>query len=66
MSITHQAILDAIEAYKTENSKFVEKEVTASAARARSALGDLAKLAKVRRAEIQDTKNERQAAKKSK
>lgn len=57
MSATHQAILDAIEAYVAEHSKFEEKGVKASAARARSALGDLAKLAKVRRAEIQETKN---------
>lgn len=64
MSATHQEILDAIEAYKSEHSKFEEKGVAASAARARSALGNLAKLAKVRRAEIQETKNVRQAAKK--
>lgn len=57
MSTTHEAILDAIEAYKFENSKFVEKGVKASAARARASLGSLSKLAKVRRAEIQDTKN---------
>lgn len=63
MSATHQAILDAIEAYTSENSKFEEKEVAASAARARSALGDLAKLAKVRRAEIQEKKLARKAAK---
>lgn len=58
MSTTHQAILDAIEAYKVEHSKFEDKEVKASAARARSALGDLAKLAKIRRSEIQDKKNQ--------
>ena len=37
--------------------KFEGKGVKASAARARGALGDLAKLAKARRAEIQEKKN---------
>lgn len=63
MSNTHQQILDAVRDYLAENSKFEEKEVAASAARARSALGDLAKLAKVRRAEIQEKKLARKAAK---
>jgi hypothetical protein len=57
MSDTHQAILDAIEAYKTENSKFEEKEVKVSCARARAALGDLSKLVKIRRKELQEKKN---------
>lgn len=54
---THQKILDAVESYVAEHAKFEEKGVKASAARARAALGDLAKLAKSRRAEIQETKN---------
>ena len=57
MSVTHEQILAAVEAYTAENVKFEEKGVKASAARARAALGDLSKLAKVRRAEIQDKKN---------
>lgn len=58
MSSTHQSILDAIETYKAEHEKFETKGVKASAARARAALGDLAKLSKTRRAEIQDKKNQ--------
>ena len=57
MSATHQAILDAFEVYKAEHEKFETKGVKASAARARAALGDLAKLSKTRRSEIQDKKN---------
>lgn len=53
----HDDILAAVETYKEEQAKFEGKGVKASAARARAALGDLAKLAKVRRAEIQDKKN---------
>jgi hypothetical protein len=56
MSTTHDAILAAIETYVVEHAKFEEKGVKASAARARAALGDLAKLSKVRRAEIQEKK----------
>lgn len=57
MLTTHEQILEAIELYKAEHERFEEKAVKASAARARSALGDLAKLAKTRRAEIQEKKN---------
>jgi hypothetical protein len=53
----HDDILAAVEAYKAESEKFEGKGVKAAAARARAALGDLAKLAKARRAEIQDKKN---------
>ena len=53
----HESILAAIETYVAEHTKFEEKGVKASAARARAALGDLAKLAKARRAEIQEKKN---------
>jgi hypothetical protein len=66
MSTTNQAILEAIETYKLENEKFEGKGIAASAARARAALGDLAKLAKVRRLEIQTKKNELKEAKASK
>lgn len=54
---THDDILAQMEAYLAENEKFEEKGVKASAARARKALGELGKLAKTRRAEIQDKKN---------
>ena len=57
MSQTHEQIMTTIQTYSEENSKFVEKGVKASAARARKALGEIGKLAKSRRAEIQDKKN---------
>ena len=57
MTETHEKILEAIDTYLEENAKFEEKGVKASAARARKALGDIGKLTKVRRAEIQDKKN---------
>lgn len=53
----HENIVAAMETYLSEQAKFEEKGVKASAARARAALGDMAKLAKLRRAEIQDKKN---------
>ena len=54
---TNAEIVEAMETYLAENAKFEEKGVKASAARARKALGDIGKLTKVRRAEIQDKKN---------
>lgn len=54
----HEQIVAQYEAYVAENQKFSEKGVKASAARARKALGELGKLAKERRKEIQEEKNE--------
>tara|TARA_Y100000389_G_scaffold95159_1_gene91808 strand:+ start:668 stop:844 length:177 start_codon:yes stop_codon:yes gene_type:complete len=54
---TNTEIQRLMEEYLAENAKFEEKGVKASAARARKALGDIGKLTKVRRAEIQDKKN---------
>lgn len=54
----HEQIVEAYEAYLQESAKFEEKGVKAAATRARKALGDMGKLAKDRRAEIQDKKNE--------
>lgn len=54
---THDQIVAAYEAYLTENESFETKNVKAAAARARKALGELGKLSKTRRAEIQDKKN---------
>ena len=54
---TNAEIGKLMEEYLAENAKFEEKGVKASAARARKALGDIGKLTKVRRAEIQDKKN---------
>lgn len=54
---THEEIVAAYEDYLAENAKFEEKGIKASSARARKALGNLQKLGKTRRAEIQDKKN---------
>ena len=56
MSI-HSDIEDAFETYVAESENFETKGVKASAARARKALTEIGKLAKSRRAEIQDKKN---------
>jgi len=57
MTETHLQIKAQFEEYLAENEKFENKGVKASAARARKALGELGKLAKTRRAEIQEKKN---------
>ena len=56
MRMTHNQIISAYETYLAENESFETKNVKASAARARKALGELGKLAKTRRAEIQERK----------
>ena len=53
----HEQIVQAFNNYLTESETFEDKGVKAAAARARKALGDLGKLTKSRRAEIQDKKN---------
>jgi len=55
---THEEIVQAFNNYLTEAETFEGKGVKAAAARARKALGDLGKLTKDRRKEIQDKKNE--------
>lgn len=55
---THEQIVELFNTYLAENSKFEDKGVKASASRARKALGALGKATKVRRAEIQASKNE--------
>lgn len=59
---TLQSIKEAIAALETEDAKFVAGN-SAAGTRARKALGDLAKLAKTRRAEITEEKNARKEAK---
>ena len=54
----HEQIIQAYNNYLAEAEKFEDKGVKASAARARKALGDIGKLAKDRRKEIQDKKAE--------
>jgi len=53
----HEEIVQAFNNYLAEAETFENKGVKAAAARARKALGDLGKLTKTRRAEIQDKKN---------
>jgi hypothetical protein len=57
MSTIHEQIKEQFENYLSEAETFDEKGVKAAAARARKALGELGKLAKSRRAEIQEKKN---------
>ena len=60
----HEEIVSKFNAYLEEHAKFEEKGVKASASRARKALGDLGKLTKARRAEIQERKNSLTASEK--
>lgn len=53
----HDEIVLAFNTYLKEAETFDEKGVKAAAARARKALGDLGKLTKDRRKEIQEKKN---------
>ena len=55
---THDQILEQIEIYHLNNEKFEEKFNKAAGTRARKALNELVKLARVRRKEVQDRKNE--------
>ena len=57
MDTIHEKIVAAYEAYLTEHASWEDKGVKAAAARARKALGDLGKLTKSRRGEIQDKRN---------
>ena len=53
----HEQIIETFNTYLVESESFDTKGVKAAATRARKALGELGKLAKSRRAEIQDKKN---------
>jgi hypothetical protein len=53
----HEEIIAQVENYDKESKSFEEKGVKAAATRARKALGEIGKLTKSRRAEIQDKKN---------
>ena len=57
MTTLHEQIVQAYNNYIAEAETFEDKSVKAAAARARKALGEMGKLAKARRAEIQDKKN---------
>ena len=54
---THERIQELYDSYILEQTKFEEKGNKAAATRARKALGEMGKLTKTRRAEIQDKKN---------
>ena len=54
----HEEIVLAFNNYMKEAETFDEKGVKAAATRARKALGDLGKLTKERRKEIQERKND--------
>ena len=53
----HEQILESFSSYISESESFEDKGVKVAGTRARKALGELTKLAKARRAEIQDRKN---------
>ena len=53
----HEQIIETFNTYLVEAESFDTKGVKAADTRARKALGELGKLAKSRRAEIQDKKN---------
>ena len=56
MSSIHEQIVAEYESYIKESESFESKSVKAAAARARKALGNMCKLAKERRKEIQEKK----------
>lgn len=53
---THEQLVALFETYVLENKKFTEKNIKASAAKARKALSELRKALKVRRIEITEEK----------
>jgi len=55
--MTHEMLKSLFETYTTESEKFYNVGNKAAGTRARKALAEIAKLAKVRRKEIQDVKN---------
>lgn len=57
LNTLHDEIVLAFNMYLKESESFEGKNVKAAAARARKALGDLGKLTKSRRMEIQEKKN---------
>ena len=53
----HEQIVESFNSYISESESFDDKGVKVAGTRARKALGELTKLAKARRAEIQEKKN---------
>ena len=62
MSTTNQQLLSLFDEYKENNDKFAEKGNKAAGTRARKALSEMTKLAKVRRKEIQEAKSSETAS----
>lgn len=58
MNTSHETLVSLFETYVKDNEKFVTKGNKAAGTRARKALSEFSKVAKERRKEIQDTKNE--------
>lgn len=54
----HEQIVQEFNNYVKESELFDEKDVKAAAVRARKALGEIAKLTKDRRKQIQERKND--------
>ena len=57
-TVTHDNLVSLFETYVKDNEKFVVKGNKAAGTRARKALAEFAKLAKERRKEIQEVKNQ--------
>lgn len=55
---THEDLIAAIRTYEEENSRFEKHGYNTAAIKARKALSEIARLAKERRKEIQDTRAE--------
>ena len=55
---THKQIIENYQSYICDDAKFTEKGNKAAGTRARKALATIMKLAKIRRKEIQDSKNQ--------
>ncbi len=53
----HDTLIEQMEAYIAENTKFTDKKVKAAATRARAALQEIGKAVKERRKEINKEKN---------
>jgi|TARA_B110000238_G_scaffold48019_1_gene52195 ElaB/YqjD/DUF883 family membrane-anchored ribosome-binding protein len=53
----HDTLIQQMEAYIAENTKFTDKKVKAAATRARAALQEIGKAVKERRKEIIEEKN---------
>lgn len=58
MSAHHDTLVSLFETYAKDNEKFVVKGNKAAGTRARKALAEFAKVAKERRKEIQEVKNQ--------